>query len=270
MTVCLSVAFFLGVANPLDQGHCCATLWTAVPLLDHFLAMTWKEVIVGTRFCSTMTSNYIITTTAYLIWREEHFWNASVLQRARLSNVLLVIIIIIQSVSQPYILLKGPKKEILTQEFENQRPLYSAQLTNSMGFGTCYDADIRSACKKFSVSYRILISSPCSKEPAIRHPISFRSISILSPHIRLCLPSGLFSPRFKTAILYTFLISSLRAKYPCPFLLYLIMLIIFAAGHSGRAVWGVDLGRLVAGIVGSNPALGMDVCPRLSVLCCPV
>jgi hypothetical protein len=29
-------------------------------------------------------------------------------------------------------------------------------------------------------------------------------------------------------------------------------------------------GRLVAGIVGSNPAQGMDVCPRHSVLCCPV
>jgi hypothetical protein len=27
---------------------------------------------------------------------------------------------------------------------------------------------------------------------------------------------------------------------------------------------------LVAGIVVSNPAQGMDVCPRLSVLCCPV
>jgi hypothetical protein len=27
---------------------------------------------------------------------------------------------------------------------------------------------------------------------------------------------------------------------------------------------------LVAGIVGSNPVQGMDVCPRLSVLCCPV
>jgi hypothetical protein len=33
------------------------------------------------------------------------------------------------------------------------------------------------------------------------------------------------------------------------------------AGHSGRAVWGEGLGRLVAGIVGSNPAQGMDVCP---------
>jgi hypothetical protein len=46
--------------------------------------------------------------------------------------------------------------------------------------------------------------------------------------------------------------------------------ILCPAGHSGRAVWGVGLGRLVAGIVGSNPAQGMDVCRRLSVLCCPV
>jgi hypothetical protein len=39
------------------------------------------------------------------------------------------------------------------------------------------------------------------------------------------------------------------------------LIIKLIAGHSGRAVWGVDLGRLVAGIVGSNPAQGMDVCP---------
>jgi hypothetical protein len=42
------------------------------------------------------------------------------------------------------------------------------------------------------------------------------------------------------------------------------------AGPSGRAVRGLGLGRLVAGIVGSNPAQGMDVCPRVSMLCCPV
>jgi hypothetical protein len=46
--------------------------------------------------------------------------------------------------------------------------------------------------------------------------------------------------------------------------------IVDSVGHSGRAVWSVGLGRLVAGIVGSIPAQGMDVCPRLSVLCCPV
>jgi hypothetical protein len=32
------------------------------------------------------------------------------------------------------------------------------------------------------------------------------------------------------------------------------MVSVEVAGHSGRAVWGVGLGRLVAGIVGSNPA----------------
>jgi hypothetical protein len=32
----------------------------------------------------------------------------------------------------------------------------------------------------------------------------------------------------------------------------------------------VDLSRFNTGIAGSNPAQGMDVCPRLSVLCCPV
>jgi hypothetical protein len=36
---------------------------------------------------------------------------------------------------------------------------------------------------------------------------------------------------------------------------------MFGAGHSGRPVWGVGLGRSVAGIVGSNPAQGIDVCP---------
>jgi hypothetical protein len=52
---------------------------------------------------------------------------------------------------------------------------------------------------------------------------------------------------------------------PCPSHppLDFIIVIIYGAGHSGRAVWGVGLGRLVAGIVGSNPAQGMDVCPRL-------
>jgi hypothetical protein len=39
---------------------------------------------------------------------------------------------------------------------------------------------------------------------------------------------------------------------------------------SGRAVWGVGLGRLDTGIAGSNPAHGMDICPRLFVACCPV
>jgi hypothetical protein len=41
-------------------------------------------------------------------------------------------------------------------------------------------------------------------------------------------------------------------------------------GLSARAVCGVGLVRSDTGIVCSNPALGMDVCPRISVICCPV
>jgi hypothetical protein len=43
--------------------------------------------------------------------------------------------------------------------------------------------------------------------------------------------------------------------------------------HGDREVGGVGLGRLVTGIVGSNPARGMDVCVSVRVfllLCCPV
>jgi hypothetical protein len=44
----------------------------------------------------------------------------------------------------------------------------------------------------------------------------------------------------------------------------------FEADYSGRAVWAMGLGRLDTGIVGSNPAQDIEVCARLSVLCCPV
>jgi hypothetical protein len=42
------------------------------------------------------------------------------------------------------------------------------------------------------------------------------------------------------------------------------------AGSGGRAVCVVGLGRLVAGIVGSNATRVMDVCICVPVLCCPV
>jgi hypothetical protein len=45
---------------------------------------------------------------------------------------------------------------------------------------------------------------------------------------------------------------------------------VSSAVPGGRAVKGVGLGRLVAGIVGVNPAQGMDLCLCVSVFCCPV
>jgi hypothetical protein len=41
---------------------------------------------------------------------------------------------------------------------------------------------------------------------------------------------------------------------------------LLRTGPSGRVVWGVGLDRFHAEIVGSNPALGMDVCPRLFII----
>jgi len=45
-------------------------------------------------------------------------------------------------------------------------------------------------------------------------PISLRSILILSSHLRLGIPNGLFPPDFSTKILYTFLILPTRATWP--------------------------------------------------------
>lgn len=41
-------------------------------------------------------------------------------------------------------------------------------------------------------------------------------------------------------------------------------------GHNGCVVKDVGFGHLVAGIMGSNPTWGMNVCPHPSLLCCPV
>jgi hypothetical protein len=45
---------------------------------------------------------------------------------------------------------------------------------------------------------------------------------------------------------------------------------LFLGSLGGRAVQGVDLGCLIAGIAGSNPARGMEVCRRVFMLCCYV
>jgi hypothetical protein len=81
-------------------------------------------------------------------------------------------------------------------------------------------------------------SLPCSQEPSTgpypepyksnpHHPISIRSILILSTDLRLGLPSGLFPSGLPTNILYAFLVFPIRATCPAHLtLLDLIILII--------------------------------------------
>jgi hypothetical protein len=58
------------------------------------------------------------------------------------------------------------------------------------------------------------------------HTISPRPILILSTHLRLCLPSGLFPSGYPTTNLYALLLSSISATCPAHFILRIILIIL--------------------------------------------
>jgi hypothetical protein len=62
------------------------------------------------------------------------------------------------------------------------------------------------------------------------HPISLRSILILSTQLRLGLPSGLFLSGFHTNITYAFLLAPILATYPSH-LIRLDLIIIIILGE---------------------------------------
>jgi hypothetical protein len=92
-------------------------------------------------------------------------------------------------------------------------------------------------------------SLPCSQEPATRpypetdeycphpHPVYIRSILILSSHICLC-SEWIFSSGFPTKMLYTLLISPIRATFPVH--LTLLDLIIRIYSVSTKSLRGFE------------------------------
>ena len=70
-----------------------------------------------------------------------------------------------------------------------------------------------------TVHYHMSLSWASSIQSIPPHPTSWRSILILSSHLRLGLPSGLFPSGFPTKTLYTPLLSPIRATFPAHLIL---------------------------------------------------
>jgi hypothetical protein len=79
---------------------------------------------------------------------------------------------------------------------------------------------------RWSLAFATLIQSIPSQL------ISLRSILILSTHLRLCLPSGLFPSGFHTNIIYTFLFSPIRAACPAHLILLDLIILIMLGGST--------------------------------------
>jgi hypothetical protein len=94
-----------------------------------------------------------------------------------------------------------------------QSPFWAANSQIPRIYGT------RSFITAFTSARHLSLSRASSIYSIPSHPTSWRSILILSSHLRQGLPSGLFPPGFPTKTLYTPLLSPIRATCPAHLIL---------------------------------------------------